>query len=229
MAKTTVTIITADIKALVDYDITDTALDAIILVQINLIIKRMKQWFMDESLFDEITEHDTFSTVASQEYIQLSTETVDFDQQIVLSERTNDSTIDIITFKQYRQLFPDPTANSAVTPDVAAFFNNRIYFGPTPSGVITIFLDYVKLITKLTSGGTLPYEDKYDEVVIAGVIEYLVKFLDRANVAMIRQAKFDFREVKHDLITGASKNIGMNNQSQSRVPSLPFFSPRKVV
>ena len=41
MAKTTVTILTADIKSLVDYDITDTALDALILKAINRIIKRM--------------------------------------------------------------------------------------------------------------------------------------------------------------------------------------------
>ena len=184
---------------------------------------------MDERLFDEITASDSFSTVAAQDFIELSTETVDFDQQVVLTERTNDSTIEIISFKRLRQLFPDPTANSSTTPDVAAFFNNRIYFGPTPSGIITIFLDYVKLITKLTSGDSIPYEDKYDEVIIAGVIEYLVKFLDRSDVAMIRQAKQDFREVKHDLITGASKNIGENQQSQSRVPDLPFFSPRKVV
>ena len=227
--KTTVTIITSEIKQLVDYLITDLDLDALILIQINLILKRMKQWFFDAELYDEITATDTLTTVAAQEFIELGTTTPDFDQQIVLTERTNDQAIDIITFKEYRERFPDPTANSQNTPDVAAFFDNRIYFGPTPSGAISIFLDYVKLITKLTSGSTLPYEDKYDEVVMTGVIFYLVRWLDRGNQAMINGARQDFHQARHDLITVAAKNIGMNQQTQSRREQRPFFAPRKVI
>lgn len=229
MAKTSVTTITEDIKSLVDYSITDTDLDALILKAINLILKRMKQWFMDEGLFDEIGAHDTFSTTASQEYVDIATETVDFDQPIILSERTNDKPIDIITFKEYRERYPDPTANKSATPDVAAFFANRLYLGPTPSGVITLYLDYIKLITKLVAGDTLPYEDKYDELVIVGAIEHLVKWLDRGNANAIQSAKNDVLEIKHDLIVGATKNIGMNQQVQSRREEVPYFSPRKVI
>lgn len=229
MAKTTVTSITSDIKKLADYSIVDSDLDELILVAINLAIKRMKQWFMDESLLDEIGETDNFDTVADQEYIDIATETIDFDQFIKLSERTNDTTIQIITMAEYRARYTDPSANSSETPDVAAFFANRIYLGPTPSGAITLYLDYIKLITKLTSGGTLPYEDKYDEMVIAIVLEYMVKWLDRGNRAAILTAKEDTLMVKHDLIVGASKNIGMNQQVQSRSEETPYFSPKKVI
>ena len=230
MAKTTVAVITADIKALADYDITDSALDALILKAINLIIKRMKQWFLDESLYDEVGESDNFDTTALQEYIDIATETIDFDQAIVLTERTNDSPVTIITMKEYRERYPDPSANSSETADVGAFFSNRLYLGPTPASTgVTYYLDYVKLITKLASNGTLPYEDKYDEVVIAGVMEHLVKWLDRGNMPMINSARVDLLQVKHDLIVGASKNIGMNQQSQSRRGEVPFFSPRKVI
>ena len=229
MAKTTLAAMTTTIKRLADYDISDTDLDNLILECINLAIKRMKQWFMDAELYDEIGAHDTFSTTANQEYIAIATETVDFDQLISLTERTNDSPIEIISFKEYRERYPDPSADASSTPEVAAFFANRIYLGPTPSSVITLYLDYIKIITKLVAGNSLPYEDKYDELVIAIVMEYLAKWFDRKDRSMILTAKEDVLQIKNDLITGASRNIGMNRQSESRRQGIPYFAPKKVI
>jgi len=229
MAKTTVTNITTTVKRLIDYDITDTALDNLILEALNLFLPTMGQWFFDASMLDEITAHDTITTTASQEYVELGTETVDFDQAVVLTERTNDQPIEIITFKEYRERFPDPTANSQATPDVAAFFANRIYFGPTPSGAISIFLDYYKLLTVLNSNSSLPFENKFNSLVTVGVIEWLVKWLDRGNANMIDRAEKDVEKYRHRLITGAAVNIGMNQQTQSRREQRPFFAPRKVI
>lgn len=216
MSKTAVNSLVSDIKLLADYNITDTDLDTLIIVGINFALKRMKQWFMDEGMFDEIGAHDTISTIANQEYVDIAAETIDFDQVVKLTERVNDNPIDIIPFTKYRELYPDPTADKASTPEVAAFFANRIYLGPTPSGVITLYLDYVKLITKLVAGGTLPFEDKYDELVVAICLEYLKKFLDDKNTNAITQAGNLVKELKHDLIVGASKNIGEIHQSASR-------------
>jgi len=229
MSKTTVAVITADIKALADYDITDTDLDTLILKILNLAVKRMKRWFLDEGMYDEIGAHDSFSTVTDQEYVDIATETVDFDEAIVLSERTNDNPIEIISFKEYRERYPDPTANKSSTPDCAAFFANRLYLGPTPSGVITLYLDYIKILTKMTSGSSMPYEDKYDELIIAIAMEYLVKWLDRSSTAMIQSAKQDVLQLKHELIVGCAKNIGMSRQQYSRRAEVPYFSPRKVI
>lgn len=229
MSKSAVNDVIGDIKKLADYDIEDTDLDALILVAVNLAIKRMKQWFMDEGLFDEIGAHDTFPTVASQEYIEIGTTTIDFDQNIKLTERTNDSPIEIIPFAEYRELFPDPTADSTETPDVAAFFANRLYLGPTPSGIITLYLDYIKLVTKLVAGGTIPYEDKYDEVIYAFAAVKLTQWQNRKDRQAIADAKDDLKNARHDLITGASKHIGTNQQTQSRRNGSSFFAPRRVV
>ena len=229
MAKTTVAVLVSDVKVLMDYDITDTALDALILKCINFAVKRMNQWFLDYGFFDEVGAHDTFSTTANQEYVDIATETVNFDQPVVLSERTNDSPIAIIPFKEYRERYPDPTANKATTPDVAAFFANRLYLGPTPSSAITLYLDYVKIVTKLVSTDTLPYEDKYDELVYAIVREHLVSWLDMGNHQAIQLARNNTLQLKDDLIVLAAKNIGMNRQVQSRGEEIPYFSPRKVV
>jgi hypothetical protein len=214
--KSTVNSLVSDIKLLGDYNITDTDLDLLIIVAINFALKRLKQWFMDEGLFDEIGAHDILSTVANQEYIELATETIDFDQVVKLTERTNDSPIDIIPFARYRELYPDPSADKSSTPEVATFFANRIYFGPTPSGVISIYLDYVKLITKVVAGGNIPYEDKYDELIVAICLDYLIGFLDNKNSNAITQSRDRIKELKHDLIVGASKNLGEIHQSASR-------------
>jgi len=229
MAKTTVPNITITIKRLIDYDITDSDLDDLILEALNLFLPIMSQWFLDAEFYDEIGASDTLTTVANQEFIDIATETVDFDQPIVLTERTNDLPIQIITFKEYRERYPDPTANSQNTPDVAAFFANRLYFGPRPSGAISIFLDYIRLLTALGLTDTLPFENKYNALVVAGATEYLVKWLDRGNQNMINSAARDVELMKLRLITGASRNIGMNRQVQSRREERPFFAPKKVV
>lgn len=216
MSKSSVNSLVADIKLLGDYSISDTNLENLIIIAVNFALNRMKQWFMDEGLFDEIGAHDTLATVANTEYVELATETIDFDQVVKLTERTNDTPIDIILFTRYRELYPDPAADKASTPEVAAFFANRIYLGPTPSGVITLYLDYVKLITKVIAGGTIPYEDKYDELIVAIALEYLIKFLDNKNTNAITQANNAVKDLKHDLIVGASKNVGEIHQSASR-------------
>ena len=85
------------------------------------------------------------------------------------------------------------------------------------------------MLAKVTTTSTLPFEDKFDELVIAGVMEYLVKFLDRNNTAVTQAAKQDVFDLKHVLITGASKNAGLNLQSARRREEIPYFSPRKVI
>ena len=229
MAKTTVTQITSDIKQVADYNIVDTGLDSLILIGINYAVNKMKQWFMDEGMYDEIGASDSFTTTASQNYVDIATETIDFDQVIVLSERTNDSPITIIDYKDFVEIYTDPTSNLSATPDVAAFFGNRLYLGPTPSGAITLYLDYIKLITKLTSGSSLPFEDKYDELVTAIAIQYLTKWLNRGDRSSVLTANEDVERIKHDLIIGASKNIGIVRQSKMRDDETPYFAPRKVI
>jgi len=59
-------------------------------------------------------------------------------------------------------------------------------------------------------------------------MEYLVKWLDRTNREAIVTAREDTMIVKHDLITGASKNIGLIQQRESRRSERPYFSPRKA-
>jgi hypothetical protein len=229
MSKSTVDEIVDSVKVLVDYNIDDDDLTTLIIKGINFALKRMKQFFLNEGIYRQISGTAELTTTEDQEYIDISSTPVDFDQHIQLTERTNDSPISLIPFKEYRKLYPDPSADKSLTPDVAAIFDNKLYLGPTPSEEITIYLDYIKLITKVTSTDTLSFDDKYDELVVAIGIEYLVKFLDRNSVTALTSAKLDVKEAYDTLIGKAVKNIGLRQGSQSRRGDIPYFSPKKVI
>ncbi len=228
MAKSTVDAVVDDIKVLSDYNIIDTGLDTLIIKAINFALKRLKQWFLDEGMYKQIGASSTLSTVENIEYIDISSLPADLDQPIQLTERENDSPIPIIPFTEYRQKYPDPSADGSSTPDVAAIFGDRIYLAPRPNQILTIYIDYVKLITKVVSGGSLPFDDKYDELIVAIGIEYLVKFLDRNNAVALASTKRDVNDLYDTLIAKAAKNIGMRRGSASRRGDTPYFSPRKV-
>ena len=215
MAKSSVATIITKIKRRADYNITDTDLDRLVVDIINDANKVLKQTFLDHGIMDEISVEGTITTTANQEYVDIATQLADLDEIIMQSERTNDRTIEVIPFWRYRELYPDPTANKTTTPFHAARHYNRIYFGPTPSAVLTIYCDYIKLLTDATSTSTMPFEAKYDPIVTAfGTLE-LLKWLDPTN-AGIPVAKQNYDELKDILIIGAAKNIGMTRQAKSR-------------
>ncbi len=229
MAKSTVATVISDIKGSADYDIVDTGLDTLIVKWINFALKRMKQWFLDEGMYRQIGASSTLSTVANQEFIDISSLPADLDETIQLTERENDSPIPVIPFAEYRKINPDPSSTSSSTPDIAAIFADRLYLYPRPNQILTLHIDYTKLITKVTSAGNIPFDDKYDEIIVAIGIEYLVKFLDRNNATAIITAKNDVDDLYKRMIVGAAKNIGMSRGSASRRAGIPYFSPRKVV
>jgi len=229
MAKSTIDNLVAKIKRRADYNVSnDTPLDTLAIDIINDALKVIKQLFLDHSLLDDISESTTLTPVADQEYIDISALPVDFSQPFKFTERTNDSVIELIPFSRYRDLFPDPSADSAATPDVCALWDNKLYLGPTPSVATAdlIVLDYIKLLTDVISGGSSPFENKYDPLVIAMGVAELKEFLDDSNTTGISAAKVKVKELKDELIIGAAKNIGMNQQCQSRSPDISYFSPK---
>ena len=230
MAKTTVQNFVNRVKRSFDYNITDTDLDTLILDFLNDALQEVKQLFFDYGLLDEITASDSFSTVASTAYVDIATETADLDEIIVLYEKTNDKVIEIIPYDEFVVLYPDSAADSATTPDHAARFLNRIYFGPTPNSIITIYMDYIKLITVITAvSGSLPFEDKFDPIISAITIEGLGRWMNPSDAISNTLYKARAKELKESLIANASKNVGMNRQTGSRRPSIPYFAPKKVI
>jgi hypothetical protein len=216
MAKTTVDNIVAKIKRRADYNITDSGLDTLIIDMVVDATKVMKQLFLDAGIYDEIGKSGSFSTVANQAYVDIATAIPDLDEVILHTERTNDRHIPMISYADYLKLIPDPTADKTNTPDYAARFYNRIYFYPTPSEAITIYLDYIRLLDDVSSGDTLPFEGKYDPLLIAMVKTEFMEWLDPNNATAIALAIARVDTLKDELIVGAAKNIGQNKQCHSR-------------
>ena len=150
----------------------------------------------------------------------------DMDSIVRLTERTNDRPIQLIPYYDFIAMFPDPTSNKSATPDYAAIWNNRLYLGPTPSAsTLLVYIEYMAIPVDVTSLSTLPYLTKYDPLILAqSRVEYL-QFKDETNTGAITIAQGVADRLKHDLITAASRDLGVNNQTASR-RSGEFFGPR---
>ena len=139
-----------------------------------------------------------------------------YNDLIAISERTNDKDIELIPYERFVELYPDPTADTASTPEHCTLHNGRLYFGPTPTSAISIYIDFIKHLSELALTSNMLYDSQYDPVFIALVSELWTRWYDKSDSASIRLAQDYTLLVKHELITGASNNIGMNRQQQSR-------------
>lgn len=146
-----------------------------------------------------------------------STALTNMEEVIRLTERINDSPIQLIDYYDFIAMFPDPTADKSGTPDYAAIWNNRLYLGPTPSNsTLLVYIEYTAIPADVASGDTLPYLTKYDPLLIAQArVEYL-QFFDSNNVSAIQIAQGIADKLEHKLITVATRNIGVNQQTSSR-------------
>ena len=164
-------------------------------------------------------------TVAAE---RTQTALYDVDEIISLTDRTNDSVIEQVSYDELKDMYPDPTAAYTTTPDRFARFVDRLYFGPTPNDNILIYLDYIFQVTEVAEGDTLPFNDKYDSLIIALGVKGVAEFLEPANTNRISAANRNVEFWTKQLILSASRNIGMARGTASRKPEVPYFAPRKV-
>ena len=230
MAKNSIDTIITAIKRRIDYDpqVADTDLDNLLIDMLNDGLKVLNQKFIDYNVLDEIADEDSASMAADQEYVDLAAETVDFDQPISVFERTNDTLLQIISFKEIRAFNVDSTASSSATPTHCAFANNRIYIYPTSSTTNTLRWEYIKLLADVSSGGTLPFENKYDPILIAMVRADFAEYLDPTNSIAITAARQRADAFIDSLIDKASLGY-VKRQTSSRKGDIPLISPRKVI
>lgn len=132
-----------------------------------------------------------------------------------LTERTNDSNIPLIPYDRFIELYADYSANSSATPDYASIYNGRLYLGPTPSAASSIYAEYIKHLVELTTSSNMPFETKYDQLIIAMVCEWWHRWFDKNNPNAIRMAEENVVKLKQDLIVNASR-MGVTYQARSR-------------
>ena len=324
MSKTTATIFIANVKGgPIDYDITDSDLDDIIIRQINKALPRIKNFLKQRGYTQDVTALSTFKTIAGQDFVDIlrahivgdkttftgvasdkidvtidatttsdidiaasttialvvaainsavgstvaseddngflqiqsatsgatSVATIaddgassgavdrlfsvsaertqsaitDLDSITKLTERVNNTSITIKDIAWLRTFQPDPDSSSGNIPDFAARSENRIYFANTPSQAILIYMNYFKLIVKITSSDTLPFDDMFDPLLEAMVNLNLTRLLDATNAVSIADYKQEIKDVKKDLIIGEGYVV---RQAASRNNLVDSISPQ---
>jgi len=154
----------------------------------------------------------------------------DLNEIIKLSDRVNDVAFyNILPWSLFRERNPDPTAASQTSPNDVARFNDRIYFGETPSSAIRVYIDYIKSLTEVVLLDTLPFDNKYDPLIIAMCKAELLDTLEIASTDKIVLAQRNEQRLKGSLIINATKNLGMVQQSASRRGSRRFLRPNPQV
>lgn len=149
----------------------------------------------------------------------------DLDDIIKISDRENDTPYDILPYSRFKEIYTNPTADYSSTPLHVSRFDSKIFFGATPSASFLVYLDYIISVTDLASTDSSPFDEKYDPLLISMGKEELLEFLDPSNTGAITVARTRTARLKQELIIGASKNIGMVQQSASRHET-PDINPR---
>ena len=151
----------------------------------------------------------------------------DLNEIIKLAERVNKLPIEIVHYSDFVDYYPDPAIIKSNTPYQAARWDNRIYFGPTPTGNNYIYMDYIVSMLDKTISDTLPFSNKYDSLIKSMSVAQLVKWQDRNNAVAIASANSEAKGFVDDLIINASKNFGEVRQSESRRGGVEYIQPRR--
>jgi hypothetical protein len=154
---------------------------------------------------------------------------MDLNEILMMSERTFKFTLLDMEYADFVAMYPDPDSIRAVVPDVYSRWYNRIYFGPTPNAYSLLYMDYLFDVLEVGIGSTLPFDNRYDPLIIAFAKAELMEWLDSTNATGITLAKAKVEQMKKDLIVNAAKNVKMNRQTASRRNIIPYFSPRKKI
>lgn len=151
----------------------------------------------------------------------------DVDEIIALSSRDDGVTIPQVDISELVDYQPDPTDAYSTVADMYAQHQNYLWFAPTPARDKTYYIDYIVDVTVITSASTLPFDNKYDGLLVAMARRELTIYFDRSDAAAIQLATQDEERLKHELIIGAAKPL-MARQVQSRREDENVEFPREA-
>lgn len=106
----------------------------------------------------------------------LPTTLIDTTKTIHVYEKTNDITFSFVPYERFRQMVADESENTGTSAWYSIFANELLLY-PVPDSVIAIYIDYIKLMSAVTdSSNVLDIPDKYEKVIIDGLLEYAYQF-----------------------------------------------------
>jgi hypothetical protein len=180
---------TSSVLGLMDKNPDDTIFRATALGWLRLVVKniqqRQKSWhwrFLEKTA--------TAPTATGQHSYDLPTD-IDTNKLFAIYERTNNITLTYKPYDEFVRLVANPSASSG-TSLIWTFFAKTLRLYPVPASIITMYLDYIKLITSPSDDATaLDIPDKYEPVVIDGMLVYGYKFDPEMGDVLKQQAIFE--------------------------------------
>lgn len=189
-----------------DKNSNDTEYRALALIWLDDIIKDIQN--RQQSFHWRFLEKTaTTSTVADQHSYDLPTD-IDTNKLFAIYDRTNDITYRYMPYERFVKLVADPS-NDTGDPTIWTFFGTTLRLYPVPSSVITIYLDYIKIMADATDDATaLSIPDKYKNTIIDGLMTKAYEFDPDMGNAQIQMAKYE---------AGISRMIVDNSQMIAEV------------
>jgi len=172
-----------------DNKVADTTYRAIALNWLNRVLKNIAT-MQDGFHWRFLEVSATFPTVADQLTYSLPT---DIDGYKIFDLRQQESDVKLIYKSQewIDEYYPDPT-NISGNPLVYTIFAKQYKLIPCPSGVITMYERYIKVITALTdsAASNTDVPTKWDDVIIQGALAKAYKFDKRLQDSIDAQNQF---------------------------------------
>ncbi|HDY87904.1 MAG TPA: hypothetical protein ENH82_07315, partial [bacterium] len=111
----------------------------------------------------------TTSTVVDQFNYALPAD-IDITKVVHVYDKTNDITYTFVPYERFRAVVADET-NQTGDQWIFTIWAEELLLYPAPDAVITIFQDYIQLITALTDAATSnEIPARYDKVIIDGLM-----------------------------------------------------------
>jgi len=154
----------------------------------------------------------------------------DVDEIYRLTERVNQTAIDMIDYFDLIAMNPKPSSSTASTPNVAALWDDKIFFYPTPSAANLVYIDYYIKVTTPVAGASLPFDQKYDAILkqYCRVEFFAWKFSGSPQAPPLMREEGKLKLLVDQIIVNSAKNIGKNRGQRSR-RSGGTPGPRRVI
>jgi len=197
MANTSFLTLKQNALKIVDHSISDTAALSIMGTFINQTIQEIANSPQGRKL---VEDYGTVSTVADQEYVELSNLTgtrfsgYAIDEISKVYQKEDDIDLDRITIQQYRYEFPDPSVESG-NPYLYARWAERLYLRSRPSAVITLYVDFWVVPSVLSADGdACDFAPRFDEWVLTGAAYRWKKTFEAEDQTQVVIAKNAYDE-----------------------------------
>lgn len=151
--------------------------------------------------------YTTFDTIVSDYDYLFSSIATDIEKVSSVLDTTNDIQLEYITPEEFDTVTLSATDNSK--PYYWTVTDTELKLHPTPDGIYTIKVNYIKTINDLLNSTDIPViPDKWSEIIILGAYQKALEWNDDFNYASVIEGQFE-RKLSR-MISSSDKTSGQD-------------------